>query len=326
MTWYSQYSYLGLCMTWCTQSSSLELVLAEAVYFWLCMTWFSVASICRTLCSLWRLCSESGKTVEEVEVKWAGYPSTITTWEPGQHIKSFITSWYSADKTRYGRSIPEPTIKYTKEGSPGKVFHFLSFKMQSEIDAEHLPRSVFHLWEAGIPESRCKTRKDKDRRVNDHTQYALIPQPFAEALAQASLNPIAKHFTDNIVKVIDKLHFNVRSCRWLPLAIHPLVSTVSAFCNFYGLLSKMGCQQSVVLGLLPNVCCLQYVVYCLLFTICCQPTVCCLLYVVYRLLSTFCCIPSVRPHLEVLPALQVLILVLVHVLLVQVLVLVHVYS
>ena len=61
MTWYSQYSSLGLCMTWCTQSSSLGLVLAEAVYFWLCMTWFSVASICRTLCSLWRLCSESGK-------------------------------------------------------------------------------------------------------------------------------------------------------------------------------------------------------------------------------------------------------------------------
>ena len=113
-------------------------------------------------------------TVEEVEVKWAGYPSTITTWEPGQHIKSFITSWYSADETRYGTSIPEPTIKYTKEGSPGKVFHFLSFKMQSEIDAEHLPRSVFHLWEAGIPESRCKTRKDKDRRVNDHTQGIFI--------------------------------------------------------------------------------------------------------------------------------------------------------
>ena len=113
-------------------------------------------------------------TVEEVEVKWAGYPSTLTTWEPSRNIKAFITSWYSADPTRYGRSIPEPNIKYTKEGSPGEVFHFLSFEMQNELEAEHLPRSVFHLGEADIPESRCKTRKDKDRRVNDHTQGVFI--------------------------------------------------------------------------------------------------------------------------------------------------------
>lgn len=102
-------------------------------------------------------------------------------------IKPFKSSvdWYEADLSRLGTDLPPPRIKWTKvfhkiylqpislilfikEAGKGEKFHFLSWGEPgagSWVSEDQLKENIFDLdTEAFIPESKCNTRKEKDKR------------------------------------------------------------------------------------------------------------------------------------------------------------------
>ena len=96
----------------------------------------------------------------------------VHIWIKGAHqANSYVkysVDWYEADLSRLGSDLPTPCIKWTKEAGKGEKFHFLSWGEPGSgawVSDNQLKENIFDLdTEALIPESKCNTRKQKDKR------------------------------------------------------------------------------------------------------------------------------------------------------------------
>ena len=92
-------------------------------------------------------------------VKWAGFPTSESTWEPEQHIPVFISKFYE-NPNNLGKNLPEPRIKHTQKVANGsEVFHYLEWG--AETSGEWIADSLFDLDMDRVIEnvSSCNTRK-----------------------------------------------------------------------------------------------------------------------------------------------------------------------
>ena len=107
-------------------------------------------------------------------VKWVGYPPNQSTWEPEEHIPSFIKKYY--DNTgNIGKKLPAPQIKHTKTIG-GVKHHYLKW---SDSEGDWLSEDFFKIMNedgelVDTNQTVCNTRKSRDKRVKRHTVGLLI--------------------------------------------------------------------------------------------------------------------------------------------------------
>ena len=103
------------------------------------------------------------------KVKWFDFPEEAATIEPEENVPKFIVEYYK-DRSKLGKSLPNPRIKHTKKTSSGTLFHFLTW--EGEKGGQWYNENFFKL--AGgndqddlllLPSLSCKTRKSRDKRI-----------------------------------------------------------------------------------------------------------------------------------------------------------------
>ena len=110
---------------------------------------------------------ETDQSEKLYRVKWFNFPVEVATLEPESALPKFITEYYK-DKTKLGKSLPNPRIKHTKETSSGTRYHFLTW--EGEKGGQWYGEDFFTL--AGgeddqlrLPDLTCRTRKSRDKRI-----------------------------------------------------------------------------------------------------------------------------------------------------------------
>jgi hypothetical protein len=115
----------------------------------------------------------------EFDVKFAGFPSSLSCWEPAKNLPNFIVEFYCKDEN-IQKQIPGPRIsKTTKLKNGAEMFIELEWNQKDkskeileveedlfDIDADKLC--------ADLLKSSCNTRKVKDKRDRRHTAGILI--------------------------------------------------------------------------------------------------------------------------------------------------------
>ena len=104
------------------------------------------------------------------KVKWYGFPKDQATIEPSKNIPKFIQNYYK-DKTKFGKTLPNPRIKHTKKLTDGTNYHFLSW--EGEKGGSWLKEDFFLTTNRydeseilmDLPELTCGTRKSRDKRI-----------------------------------------------------------------------------------------------------------------------------------------------------------------
>ena len=61
------------------------------------------------------------------KVKWFNFPLDAATLEPESNIPKFIIEYYK-DRSKLGKTLPNPRIKHTKKTSSGTQYHFLTWE------------------------------------------------------------------------------------------------------------------------------------------------------------------------------------------------------
>lgn len=125
----------------------------------------------------------SRKTNKNIEylVQFAGCPATEACWEPIKNLPKFIVDYYE-DGTKYGSSIPPPSIKHTiRVAKTSEVYHHLEWKVGQpsgrELELDN-GKTLFDLDLDKLAKdeirSTCNTRKVKDKRDRRHTAGIII--------------------------------------------------------------------------------------------------------------------------------------------------------
>ena len=60
-----------------------------------------------------------GKKGTKVQVEWLGFPKEEATWEPIKNLPVTVIKYYLDDPRRFGNSLPNPKIKYSKPAGKG---------------------------------------------------------------------------------------------------------------------------------------------------------------------------------------------------------------
>ena len=115
------------------------------------------------------------------KVKWLGFPSDQSTWEPARNIQPWIQTFYSEDPQRLGKPLPEPRIKYTKKAGD-EVYHYLSWEGgEGETLSRWVGESFFSLASndgeivSQLEEDKsCNTKKTKDKRDRRYCVFIIL--------------------------------------------------------------------------------------------------------------------------------------------------------
>ena len=123
--------------------------------------------------------SRTVKTTVEYCVKFAGFPSSVTCWEPVKNLPTFIVDFYKEDKN-LGKQIPGPRIKKTTHVLNGTEIYVELEWNQKDVTKEvfETEENLFDIDADKLCEdalrSSCNTRKVRDKRNRRHTAGILI--------------------------------------------------------------------------------------------------------------------------------------------------------
>ena len=114
------------------------------------------------------------------KVKWLGFPTEQSTWEPVKNIQPWIQTFYSEDPQRLGKPLPEPRIKWTKKAGD-EVYHYLSWEGgEGENLSRWVGESFFSLASndgeivSQLEEDKsCNTKKTKDKRDRRYYVFTI---------------------------------------------------------------------------------------------------------------------------------------------------------
>lgn len=114
------------------------------------------------------------------KVKWLGFPTEKSSWEPSVNIQPWIMSYYEEDPSRLGQPLPEPNIKHIKKAGD-EVFYYLSWGEDQLKGNPWKGKSFFSLAseDGEIVEQlegahTCNTKKTKDKRERRHTVGIMV--------------------------------------------------------------------------------------------------------------------------------------------------------
>jgi hypothetical protein len=123
--------------------------------------------------------SRKVKTTVEYCVKFAGFPLSVTCWEPVKNLPTFIVDFYKEEKN-LGKQIPGPRIKKTTRVLNGTEIYVELEWTQKDVTKEvfETEENLFDIDADKLCEdalrSSCNTRKVRDKRNRRHTAGILI--------------------------------------------------------------------------------------------------------------------------------------------------------
>ena len=142
-------------------------------------------------------------------VKWSEFPVSQSTWELESSIPAFIRKYYER-KTNFGKKLPNPVIKRSKNVGKNTIYHFLSW--EGESGGSWIDENIFLQDEINnlkdSETSTCNTWKDVDKRSRRHTCGILIGA-----------------FPCGVVPLIDELYGSESTSqgRWISFTRHKFI-------------------------------------------------------------------------------------------------------
>ena len=116
----------------------------------------------------------------EWKVKWLGFPIEESTWEPTCNIQPWILSFYEEDHSRFGKPLPDPTIKHVKRAGD-ETYYYLSWGNDRVKGNPWKGKDFFtlasedgELVDQLDDDKTCNTIKTKDKRERRHTAGIMV--------------------------------------------------------------------------------------------------------------------------------------------------------